>query len=204
MAGQVPDTGLPVGTVLTWNGHVSQSLWSGIKTGIFTEADLFRAIKQPLLGKWGLEVVSTDYGELAAVATGAAEALKIVVQMDGPQTYAQPSDVSSIIAGEIGNALGGNYLVDSDISDWTIPRSAGGSGSSVETGAPAASTSAVGGVFESIGSGIANTVKDATSGLGVGTGVIVVILGLAIIAAVLIAVSPTAPARAIAAARRGR
>ena len=209
MPGAVPDTGLPVGTVLVYNAQVDQSLWSTLKSGIGTPAGLFQSLTSSLPADWGLEVSKTDYGAATTIIFGSGTPITITVRMIGPQTYAQPDDVRSIIDGAIGNALGGNYLTSSNISNWTIPQSAGGTGSAVDTGAPAADTGllseALGGSgVSAIGDAISNGIAGATKNLGVGSGIVFLILGLAVVAAVLIAVAPTAPARAIAAARRRR
>ena len=207
---QVPATGLPVGTVLVYNGANDQSLWSALKTGIGTPDGLFRQITSTLWMKWDLQVSKTDYGSLATTIFGGPTPISITVQMVGPKTYAQPDDIRSIIDGEISDALGGQYLTSSNVSSWTIPPSAGGTGETMDTGAPAATTSAVGQVLAGAGidpgaiaKGIGDGIKNATSGLGVGTGIVVLVIGLAIVAAALIAVAPTAPARALAAAHRG-
>jgi hypothetical protein len=209
MPGIVPDTGLPVGTVLVYNAQIDQSLWSTLKSGIGTPAGLFQSLTSSLPGDWGLEVSSTDYGAASTIIFGGGTPITITVRMIGPQTYGQPDDVRSIIDGAIGNALGGNYLTSSNISNWTIPQSAGGTGSVVDTGAPAANTGLAseiigGSGLSAISEAVSNTLGSATKNLGVGTGLVFLILGLAVVAAVLIAVAPTAPARAIAAARRGR
>jgi hypothetical protein len=210
VAGQVPATGLPVGTVLVYNAHIDQSLWSYVRTGIGSPDALFQVIANTLWMKWDLTVVHTDYGELATVLTNAPTPIAITVNMTGPKTYGQPADVARIIDGEIADALGGSYLTDSNISTWTIPKSAGGSGAVIDTGNPAASTSAAGEVLAAAGidpgaisDAISNAVKNATSGLGAGTGIIVIVLGLAIVAAVLVAVAPTSGARAFHAFRSG-
>jgi hypothetical protein len=212
MALGVPDTGLPVGTVLYYNAHLDQSFLSWLKTGIGTPDALFQQIGTTL-GFWGLRIVTSDYSAVSAWTASGPTPITLTVQMEGPQTYGQPDDVRSIIDGRIQDALASNPIVDSNISKFTLPPdTSGASSKTIDTGAPAASTSAVHGVFSAvgidpgaIGTAISDAVKNATSGLGVGTGLIVLILGLAIVAAVLIGFSPTAPARAIAAAhRRGR
>lgn len=211
MAGQVPATGLPVGTVLVYNAHIDQSLWSVVRTGIGTPAGLFRTIGGTLWMKWDLTVVGSDYGEATTVLTGAPTPITITVNMAGPKTYGQPDDIRGIIDGEIIDALGGSYLTDSNISSWTIPKSAGGSGAVIDTGNPEATTSLTKEVLNSAGidpaaiaDAIGKAVKDATSGLGAGTGIIVIVLGLAIVAAVFVAVAPTSGARAYRAFRSRR
>ncbi|SRR6266852_2522324 len=206
MPGAIPDTGLPVGTVLTYNAQIDQSLWAALKSGIGSPAGLFQFLSSVLPGDWGLEVSHTDYGEATTVIFGSATPITIVVRMIGPQTYALPDDVRSIIDGAIDNALGGNYRTSSNVSDWTIPKSAGGSGQSVNTGAPAADTGLASQVLKGAGvdpgaisDAIGKAVGDATKNLGVGTGIVFLVLGLAVVAAVLIAVAPTAPGRAFAA-----
>lgn len=209
MANQVPDTGFPIGTVLVYNAQIDQSLWSLVKTGIGSPDALFQKIGDTLWMKWDLQIVKSDYSSLATVVFGGATPIAITVQMMGPKTYGQADDIRGIIDGEISDALGGTYTTGSNISSWTIPKSAGGTGASVDTGAPAATTSPVSAVLAgvgvdpaAIGDSISNAVKNATSSLGVGSGILLLVLGLAVIAAILIAVAPTAPARAIAAARR--
>jgi hypothetical protein len=209
VANQVPDTGFPIGTVLVYNAQIDQSLWSLVKTGIGSPDALFQKIGDTLWMKWDLQIVKSDYSSLATVVFGGATPIAITVQMMGPKTYGQADDIRGIIDGEISDALGGTYTTGSNISSWTIPKSAGGTGASVDTGAPAATTSPVSAVLAgvgvdpaAIGDSISNAVKNAVSGLGVGSGILLLVLGLAVIAAILIAVAPTAPARAIAAARR--
>jgi hypothetical protein len=209
VANQVPDTGFPIGTVLVYNAQIDQSLWSLVKTGIGSPDALFQKIGDTLWMKWDLQIVKSDYSSLATVVFGGATPIAITVQMMGPKTYGQADDIRGIIDGEISDALGGTYTTGSNISSWTIPKSAGGTGASVDTGAPAATTSPVSAVLAgvgvdpaAIGDSISNAVKNATSSLGVGSGILLLVLGLAVIAAILIAVAPTAPARAIAAARR--
>jgi hypothetical protein len=210
VANQIPDTGLPVGTVLVFNTQIDQSLWSVVRTGIGSPDGLIQVLTQALAA-WGLQVVKSDFGALTTAIFGGATPIAITVQMTGPQTYAQPDDIRSIIDGAITDALGGSYQTGSNVSSWTIPQSAGGSGQAVDTGAPAASTSAVGEVLigagiepAAIADGAASALNKITSGLGAGTGIIVIVLGLAIVAAVFVAVAPTAAPRAYQAFHRGR
>jgi hypothetical protein len=206
VAGQVPDTGLPIGTVLVYNAHLDQSFWSLLKTGIGSPDTLFQAIKNTLWMKWDLDLVKSDYSSISSLYFGATP-ITLTVQLAGPKTYAQPDDIRGIIDGEIIDALASNPITDSNISSWTIPKSAGGSGKTTDTGAPAVSTSPLTNVLATVGldpgaisdlisNAISNAVKNATSGLGAGTGIIVIVLGLAIVAAVLIGVAPTSGARA--------
>ena len=205
MAGQIPDTGLPVGTLLTYNAQLDQSFLSLVRSGIGTADGLFQALTAPLSSKWGLQIVKTD--KPFAVAPFSPEPITITVQMVGPETYAQPDDVRSIIDGEIINALSSNPIVSSNISSWTIPQSAGGSGQSVDTGAPAADTSVIDDVKQAASGAvdkIAAAAKTATSGLGLGTGIILIVLGTVAVFAIVVVVSPTAPARAAAGFARSR
>ncbi|MHB8613956.1 MAG: hypothetical protein ACYDAL_16265 [Candidatus Dormibacteraceae bacterium] len=212
MAFGVPSTGLPVGTVLVYNAHLDQSLLSWIRTGIGSADGLFKAIGDALNSKWNLTVVSSDYSTVSALAFGAPEPITITLQMMGPETYAQPDDVRSIVDGEIINALSSNPIVDSNISSFKLPPAAPGQSSTkVDTGAPSVDASPLGAGLAAVGidpsaitNAVSDAVKKATSGLGLGSGIIILVLGLAIVAAVLVAVAPTAPARAIAAAHRRR
>ncbi len=202
---QVPDTGLPVGTLLVYNAQIDESLWTLVKTGIGTADGLFQALRQPLQDKWGLAIVSSNYNGW----TFGAEPITLTLQMTGPETYAQPDDVRSIVDGEIINALGSNPITSSNISSWTIPASAGGTGQTVDTGAPAASVGGgiLGGVANTLGidsSSIGNVIKNATSGFGLGTGIIVIVLGIVAIFAVVVVLEPTAPGRAARSFSRGR
>ncbi|HLZ52068.1 MAG TPA: hypothetical protein VKP61_15080 [Candidatus Acidoferrum sp.] len=202
----VPATGLPVGTTLVYNAHLDQSFLSWVKTGIGTPDELFQAIGDALSTKWGLTVVGSDYSAVSSFYGGATP-ITLTVQMAGPETYAQPDDVRSIIDGEIQNALSSNPITDSNVSSFKLPPGTPGApAGSVDTGAPAADTNPIGSGFSAAasaaGSAIGNAVGSVTSNLGVGSGIVIVVIGLAIIAAVLIGVAPTAPARALAAARR--
>lgn len=210
MAGQVPDTGFPVGTVLVYNAHLDQSFLSWVRTGIGTPDALFQAIGNTLWMKWDLQIVSSDYSSISSWVGGATP-ITITVQMQGPKTYAQPDDIRGIIDGEIIDALLSNPITDSNISKWTIPKAAGGSGQAIDTGAPAVSTSPLGNVLSTVGidpaaiaDTAASTFNKLTSGLGAGTGIIVIVLGIAIVAAVFVAVAPTAGPRALRAYQRGR
>jgi hypothetical protein len=209
MPGAVPNTGLPVGTILTYNATIQSSVWASFKSGLWTPDSVFQNLGIAL-GGWGLGIVKSDYGGIQATFSSDVP-IVLTLQMQGPQTYGQPNDVRSIVDGAIGDILGGSYINSSNISNWTIPQSAGGSGQAVDTGAPGNTTSLVGDALAAtgidptaIGDAISNTVANATKNLGAGTGTIILILGLAVVAAALIAVAPTAPARAIAAARRRR
>jgi hypothetical protein len=210
VAGQIPDTGLPVGTILTYNATIETSFFGAIKTGIWSPESLFEQLGTAL-NLWGLQIAKSDYSFVSAAISGNVP-IVLTLQMLGPQTYAQPNDIRSIVDGAIGNILGGSYVTGSNISDWTIPQSAGGSGQTVNTGAPANQTSIVSDALSTvgidpaaIGNGISNAVKNATSGLGLGTGIIVIVLGVVAVFAVVVVISPTAPGRAAAGfAHRGR
>ncbi len=204
MPGAVPDTGLPVGTILTYNASIQSSVWSSFKTGLWTPESVFQQLTIAL-GSWGLGIVKSDSGGIQATVSGDVP-IVITLQMQGPQTYAQPNDVKSIVDGAIIAIMGGNYIDSSNISDWTIPKSAGGTGQTVDTGAPKNSTSLAGDALAAIGIDPAAIGDAISKHLGVGTGIVFLVLGLAVVAAVLVAVAPTAPGRALAAipARRRR
>lgn len=192
MPGAVPDTGLPVGTILTYNASIQSSVWSSFKTGLWTPESVFQQLGVAL-GGWGLGIVSSDSAGISATISGDVP-IVLKLQMQGPQTYGQPNDVKSIVDGAIINIMGGNYIDDSNISDWTIPKSAGGTGETVDTGAPGNDTSVFGQLgLGSISDALGKAVGDATKNLGVGSGLLIFFVILAGLAAVIVIVAPTSP-----------
>src|SRR5260370_38692252 len=115
----VPITGLPVGTVLAYNATIQQS-WSCWGNDINSPGKLFQAIAQPLETEWGLRISRSDFEQTLSLLPS-PQAIKIDLQMIGPNTYAKPNDVTRIVDGEIIKALKGNFITASNVSSFTLP-----------------------------------------------------------------------------------
>lgn len=198
----VPDTGLPVGTNLVYNATISTSLLAALKSGIWSPESLFSAIAPDLRSSWGLQITHSDYSSVEAAISGDVP-ITLQLQMVGPNTYAQPDDVRSIVDGEIITATGGNYITSSNISSFTLP-----AGAAQQTGAPANTPGLFTGVLQELGlSGAAESAANASGsalGFSLSSKVLLTIVAMFGILGFLIYASPTAPARAVAAFRGGR
>lgn len=168
----VPATGLPIGTLLTYNLTIDPAAFQ-TSLSFSPFEDLIAAITSDLANTWDLVVTSSNvpssvFGQPIA---------QLVLQMRGPNTYGSPDDVRSIVDGEIIQQTGGkNYIVSSNISSFTLPPAMPGAASQTgQTGAAAVDTSqinptlgsTIAGITQPIADAVGNTVKTAASSSGI-------------------------------------
>lgn len=163
----VPASGLPVGTTLVYNATIDPSAFSD-SFSLNPVNDLIAAIKSDLETTWDLSIDSSNI-QGGVVSFGNPQ-LQLTLRLLGPETYGLPTDIQSIVDGEIINQTGGkNYILSSNISSFTLP-----SGTAQSTGAAAATpnqsiiggvlNNTVGAVAQSVGSAVGNLA--GSSGLG--------------------------------------
>jgi len=200
----VPASGLPIGTLVTYNATLSPSAgsWADFFSTTPLE-DLIASIKSNLATAWDLEISSQSVsGDIFGTPK-----IQLVLRMVGPTTYGSPDDVRSIVDGEIiAQTSGKNYIASSNISSFTLPPAApGAAGSTTQTGDQPVDTNQnpISAITDPIVSAIGDTIKTAAKSSGltgalssIGDAALVLMLVVIVGITLLVAYKPASLGRA--------